>query len=922
MEYNFREIEKKWQKYWEKENIYRSEINPDKPKYYILDMFPYPSGTGLHVGHPLGYIATDILSRYKRLKGFNVLHPMGFDAFGLPAEQYAVQTGQHPAITTEHNIRRYKKQLISLGFDYDWNREIKTCEPSYYKWTQWTFIKLFEHYFNNDTQKAEHISKLGEIFSKEGNANVNAASDQTNIFTAEQWNSKDENKKMEILMNYRLAYLSETAVNWCPALGTVLANDEVTEGISVRGGHPVERKIMKQWFLRISAYAERLLEGLERIEWPDSIKEMQRHWLGKSEGAMIHFGIAQNPDISLKVFTTRPDTVFGVCFMTCAPEHEAVLKITTPEYLSKVKKYINDAVIKTERERITETKKISGVFTGAYAVNPFSGEHIPVWVSEYVIARYGTGCVMGVPGHDARDYAFARYFNLPVKEVITGGNLEEGAWEKKEGTLINSDFINGMNPDDAIDRVIRELEKTKTGYSKTIYRMRDAVFSRQRYWGEPFPVYYKEGIPYVMDIDDLPLILPEVNSYLPTETGLPPLGRATKWKTKDGYPIETNTMPGFAGSSGYYLRFMDPHNENEYFSTNAVNYWKSVDFYVGGAEHATGHLIYARFWNKFLYDLNLVPEDEPFKKLVNQGMILGRSNIVYRNKKNANHFISSGLIEKYEVVPLRVDVNIVDNDILETEKFKQWRAEFKTAVFELEHSKYICGVQIEKMSKSFFNVVNPDALIERYGADTLRLYEMFLGPVEQSKPWEPKGIEGVFRFLKKLWRLFFNNHGEFFLSDEKPSREELKILHKTIHKVEKDIESFSLNTAVSAFMICVNELTEHKCRKKEILEPLIVLISPFAPHLAEELWHLCQHTNSVIFAPFPKFNPEYITEDTFECPVSFNGKMRFTLNIPLNSSEEDIKIMIMEAEKTKKWLVGKTPKKIIVIPNKIVNVVI
>lgn len=922
MEYKFTDIEQKWQALWEEQQIYKTETDPSKPKYYVLDMFPYPSGAGLHVGHPLGYIASDILSRYKRLKGFNVLHPMGFDAFGLPAEQYAIQTGQHPAITTEQNIKRYKEQFKSLGFDYDWSREVRTCDPAYYKWTQWTFIQLFEHYFNSDTQKAEPVSHLIEIFSKEGNASVNAACSQDEIFTATQWNAFNEKQQREILMNYRLAYLADTTVNWCPALGTVLANDEVSEGLSIRGGHPVVKKTMKQWLLRITAYADRLLEGLDRIDWSESIKDIQRNWIGKSKGAMIRFAIDGHPDMTLDVFTTRPDTIFGVCFMTYAPEHEAVMKITTPEQMEEVKRYVEYAVNRSERERMTEVKKVSGVFTGAYAINPFSGEKIPIWVADYVLAGYGTGSVMAVPGHDARDHAFAKHFGLPVKEVITGGNVTEAAWEEKEGSMVNSDFINGMHPLEAIETVITELEKKNIGYGKTTYRLRDAIFSRQRYWGEPFPVYYKEGIPYVMEIDQLPLTLPEVDKYLPTETGEPPLARATNWITDEGHQIETNTMPGFAGSSAYYFRFMDPSNDSEYFNRNIVDYWKSVDFYVGGAEHATGHLMYARFWNKFLFDIGLTPEDEPFKKLVNQGMILGRSNIVYRNKENTGQFISAGLIDRYEVMPMHVDVNIVHNDVLDTEAFKNWRAEFADAVFELENGKYICGVEVEKMSKSFYNVVNPDSLIARYGADTLRLYEMFLGPVEQSKPWDTNGIEGVFRFLKKFWRLFFDAQGNVTVTDEEPAAAELKVLHKTIKKIEEDIERFSLNTAVSAFMICVNELTDLKCSKKKILQPLLVLISPFAPHFAEELWHLCGNNTSVVQADFPVFNPGFVTESTFECPVSFNGKMRFTLSVPVDATQEQVTAMVLGAPEAQKWLGGNPPKKVIFVPRKIVNVVV
>jgi leucyl-tRNA synthetase len=922
MEYTFTEIEKKWQKKWTEAKVYKSVENATKQKYYILDMFPYPSGAGLHVGHPLGYIASDILSRFKRLKGFNVLHPMGFDAFGLPAEQYAIQTGQHPAITTEQNIKRYKEQFQAMGFDYDWDRELRTSDPSYYKWTQWTFIQLFKHYFCIEKQKAVPVNELVQKFAAEGNVNIDAASSQKEIFSASQWNAFSEKQQLEILMNYRLAFLADTTVNWCPALGTVLANDEVSEGLSVRGGHPVEKKTMKQWLLRITAYADRLLEGLDRIDWSESIKDIQRNWIGKSRGAMITFQIEGHDEIKMEVFTTRPDTLFGVSFMTYAPEHEAVLKITTPQQMDEVKKYIQYAVNRSERERMTEVKKVTGVFTGAYAINPLSGEKLQIWVADYVLAGYGTGSVMAVPGHDARDHAFAKHFGLPIKEVITGGNIEEAAWEPKEGKMVNSDFINGLHPLEAIDAVNLELKKRDLGYGKTTYRLRDAIFSRQRYWGEPFPVFYKDGVPFMMEENKLPLVLPEVDAYLPTETGEPPLARAKNWKTDEGFQIEVNTMPGFAGSSAYYFRYMDPQNNNEYFSKESVDYWKSVDFYVGGAEHATGHLLYARFWNKFLFDLGLTPEDEPFRKLVNQGMILGRSNIIYRNKENPNHFISAGLIENFEVMPIHVDVNIVNNDILDTEALKKWRPEFANASFETENGKFLCGVEVEKMSKSFYNVVNPDVLISKYGADTLRLYEMFLGPIEQSKPWDTNGIEGVYRFLRKFWRLFFDNQGSLNLSDEEPTAAELKALHKTIRKIEEDIERFSLNTAVSAFMICINELTELKCSKRKILEPLLVLVSPFAPHFAEELWHVCGNDSFVVQQNFPIFHEKYVTESTFECPVSFNGKMRFILSVPMDATQEQVTKMVLEAPEAQKWLEGNPPKKIIVVPRKIVNVVV
>ncbi len=924
MDYNHKEIEKKWQNCWSNDQIYSSKVDKSKEKFYILDMFPYPSGAGLHVGHPLGYIASDIVSRYKRLKGFNVLHPMGFDAFGLPAEQYAIQTGQHPAITTEQNIQRYKEQLVSLGFDYDWNREIRTSDPKYYKWTQWTFIQLYNHYFNTETQKAEPISNLVAVFETKGSnvSNVNVACEKSIMFSANEWNNMTDHQKHDILMNYRLAYLADTTVNWCPELGTVLANDEVSDGVSVRGGFPVVKKTMKQWLLRVTAYADRLINGLDNLDWSESIKEIQRNWIGKSFGAMLSFDIKGHPDIKMDIFTTRPDTIFGITYMAYAPEHIAVKNITTNEQQKEVSEYIEYAINRSERERMTETKKISGAFTGTYAIHPFTGDEIPIFVADYVLAGYGTGSVMAVPGHDSRDYAFAKHFNLPIKEVITSSNIAEEAWEEKEGTLVNSDFLNGLNPIQAIEKAIEIIKQKGIGQRKTSYRLRDAIFSRQRYWGEPFPVYYKNGMPQMMDIEKLPLLLPDIDSYLPTESGEPPLARASNWKTEEGYAIETNTMPGFAGSSAYYLRYMDPNNDNEYFSSKAVNYWQQVDFYIGGAEHATGHLMYSRFWNKFLYDLGLTPLDEPFKKMINQGMILGRSNIVYRDKNNQNHFISSGLINKYDTTPIHVDVNIVENDILDIEQFKKWRPEFKNATFELENGKYICGIEIEKMSKSFYNVVNPDILIEKYGADTLRLYEMFLGPIEQYKPWDTKGIEGVSRFIKKFWRLFFDTNGNFSLSEDAPKSEELKILHKTIHKIEEDIERFSLNTTISAFMICINELTDLKCNKRSILEPLLILIAPFAPHFAEELWNKAGHTTSIHLEQFPKFNAKYITEDTFQCPISFNGKMRFTMQLSSSATQDEITQTVLQVEETQKWLDGKTPKKVIVIPKKIVNIVI
>lgn len=922
MEYNFNEIDLKWQKYWSENQIYKTEIDLNKPKFYVLDMFPYPSGAGLHVGHPLGYIASDIYSRFKNLKGFNVLHPMGFDAFGLPAEQYAIQTGQHPAITTEQNVERYKQQLKGLGFNYDWNREFKTSDPEYYKWTQWTFIQLFDHYFCKDTNKAQSISKLEKYFETHGSEGINAASSAHPKFSSHEWKNMSEAEQREILMNYRLAYLADTTVNWCPALGTVLANDEVSEGLSVRGGHAVVKKNMKQWLLRITAYSDRLLEGLDRIDWSESIKDIQRNWIGKSKGAMIKFQVEDHEDIVMEIFTTRPDTLFGVSYMAYAPEHEAVLRITKPENFEEVKSYIDYASNRSERERMTEVKKVSGAFTGAYAIHPFTNERIPIFVADYVLAGYGTGSVMAVPAHDSRDFSFAKHFSLEIKEVITGGNVELEAWEVKEGVVVNSDFINGMNPIDAASKIIEELQNREIGYGKITYRLRDAIFSRQRYWGEPFPVYYKDGIPYTMDESKLPVLLPEVDAYLPTESGEPPLARAKNWQTEESFPIETNTMPGFAGSSAYYFRYMDPRNNNEYFSKDSVSYWKSVDLYIGGAEHATGHLIYSRFWNKFLFDLDLCVEDEPFKKMINQGMILGRSNIIYRSKENPLLFISAGLKTQYETMPIHVDINLCSSDVLDVEAFKNWRSEYKNAEFVLEDGKFICGVEIEKMSKSFYNVANPDDLIAKYGADTLRLYEMFLGPVEQSKPWDTNGIEGVFRFLKKFWRLFFNSASEFELTDEEPTADELKSLHKAIKKIEEDIERFSLNTAVSSFMICINELTDLKCNKRKILEPLLILISPFAPHFAEELWQKAGNKNSIYFEKFPEFVPEYLVEDSFNCPVSFNGKMRFTINISIAASQAEVTEIILNAPESQKWIEGKTPKKIIVVPGKIVNIVV
>ncbi len=927
MDYNFREIEKKWQKAWAENKTYKTEIDHSKPKFYVLDMFPYPSGAGLHVGHPLGYIASDIYARYKRLKGFNVLHPMGYDAYGLPAEQYAIQTGTHPAVTTEKNIARYREQLDKIGFSYDWDREVRTSDPAYYKWTQWTFIRLFGSWYNKDSNKAEAVDKLTEIFRLSGNSGVNAACSETHVFTAEEWNSMNEREQQELLMNYRLAYLADTMVNWCPALGTVLANDEVSEGFSVRGGHPVERKSMKQWLLRITAYSDRLLEGLDRIDWSESLKDIQRNWIGRSEGCSAQFAL-KNTEKQLEIFTTRADTMFGVTFMVLAPEHPYVAEITTPECRAKVETYVNWAKNRSERERMAEVKKVSGEFTGAYAINPLSGEEIPVWVADYVLMGYGTGAIMAVPGHDSRDFAFARHFGLPIRQVVSRKGetpVDPSEWEEsydsKEGVMINSGFITGLEVKEAITSAIRRVEELGIGYGKVNYRLRDAIFSRQRYWGEPFPVYYRDGMPYTLTEDELPLELPEIDAYLPTETGEPPLARAKNWATKDGYPLETNTMPGFAGSSGYYLRYMDPRNTTEYFSKEANEYWQDVDLYMGGAEHATGHLIYARFWNKFLFDLGLTVKDEPFSKLINQGMIQGRSNFVYRIS-GTNQFVSYNLRKSYETQPIHVDVNMVHNDILDIEAFKQWQPQFSGAEFILEDGKYLCGWEVEKMSKSKYNVQNPDDLIGKYGADTLRLYEMFLGPLEQSKPWDTNGIEGVFRFIRKLWRLYHDFDNNFLVTEGQPSGQELKVLHKTINKIQEDTERFSFNTAVSAFMICVNELSELKCSNRQILNELTILMAPYAPHIAEELWSLLGNQESVTTADFPVYNPAFTVENTFNYPVSFNGKLRFTLELPLGIPVPEIEKAAIAAPEAAKWLDGKTPKKVIVVPGKIVNVVV
>ena len=917
MDYNFEEIEKRWQQYWIDHQTYKVTEDPTKPKYYVLDMFPYPSGAGLHVGHPLGYIASDIVARYKRLQGFNVLHPMGFDAFGLPAEQYAIQTGQHPAITTYKNIARYREQLDKIGFSYDWSREVITCDPNYYKWTQWAFIKMFHHYYDTELQRAEPIEKLVNHFEESGTEGIHAEGTKELHFTAEEWKAKSEKEQQEILMNYRIAYLGDTMVNWCPQLGTVLANDEVSEGFSIRGGYPVEQKKMRQWCLRVSAYAQRLLDGLDTIDWTDSLKETQRNWIGRSEGAIIHFN-TQN-GVSFDVFTTRPDTIFGVTYMVLAPESELVEQLVTDEYREAVDAYLEKTKKRTERERITD-KTVSGVFSGSYAIHPFTNELLPIWISDYVLAGYGTGAIMAVPAHDSRDYAFAKHFNLPIIPLIEGCDVSEESFDAKEGMMINSDFLNGLAVNEAISAAIDEIERRGIGYRKVNYRLRDAIFSRQRYWGEPFPVYYKDGMPYTLDESKLPLELPEIDKFLPTETGEPPLARAKNWKTEEGYPLEVFTMPGFAGSSAYYLRYMDPHNDEALVSKEAVEYWKNVDLYIGGTEHATGHLIYSRFWNKFLFDLGASCVEEPFQKLINQGMIQGRSNFVYRIK-NTNTFVSFNLKDQYDTMPIHVDINIVHNDVLDIEAFRNWSPEYKDAEFILEDGKYICGWAVEKMSKSMFNVINPDDIVKKYGADTLRLYEMFLGPIEQAKPWDTNGIDGVYRFLRKFWNLFFTK-GEFTVTDEEPSKEELKSLHKLIKKVTFDIENFSFNTAVSAFMICVNELTSLKCNKRSILTDLTICLSPFAPHISEELWHKLGNETTIFDAQCPAYNEEYLKEDVFSYAISFNGKTRFTLDFNADATREEIEKSVLEHPNSQKWLNGKTPRKIIIVPKKIVNIVI
>lgn len=943
MEYNFREIEKKWQKNWVDHKTYQVTEDESKQKFYVLNMFPYPSGAGLHVGHPLGYIASDIYARYKRLQGFNVLNPMGYDAYGLPAEQYAIQTGQHPAITTVNNINRYREQLDKIGFCFDWNREIRTCDPEYYHWTQWAFMKMFNSYYCNQAKQARPIDELIEVFKTSGTAGLDIACSEELTFSAEEWNAKTEKEQQEILMNYRVAYLGETMVNWCPELGTVLANDEVVDGVSERGGYPVVQKKMRQWCLRVSAYAQRLLDGLDTVDWTDSLKETQRNWIGRSEGAEMNFKV-KDSDLEFTIFTTRADTVFGVTFMVLAPESELVAQLTTTEQQAEVEAYLEKTKKRTERERIAD-RSVSGVFSGSYAINPLTNEAIPVWISDYVLAGYGTGAIMAVPAHDSRDYAFAKHFNLEIRPLIEGADVSEESFDAKEGIMMNSPLpgapegglvLNGLTIKEAIAKTKEYIHTTGLGRVKVNFRLRDAIFSRQRYWGEPFPVYYKEGMPYMIDESCLPLELPEVAKFLPTETGEPPLGHATQWAWdtvnkrvventaidhETIFPIELNTMPGFAGSSAYYLRYMDPRNSKALVDEKVDQYWRNVDLYVGGTEHATGHLIYSRFWNKFLHDLKVSSVEEPFQKLVNQGMIQGRSNFVYRIK-DTNTFVSLHLKDQYEVTPIHVDVNIVSNDFLDLEAFKAWRPEYTTAEFILEDDKYVCGWAVEKMSKSMFNVVNPDMIVDKYGADTLRMYEMFLGPIEQSKPWDTNGIDGVHRFIRKFWSLFYNRNNEYTVIDEPASKEELKALHKLIKKVTFDIEQFSYNTSVSAFMICVNELFTLKCSKKEVLDQLIIVLAPFAPHVCEELWQTLGHDTSVCDAQWPTFNEDYLKEDTINYTISFNGKARFNMEFSADATSEAIQAEVLADERSQKWTEGKTPKKVIVVPKKIVNIVI
>ncbi len=954
MEYNFREIEKKWQHYWVENNTYRVQENNEKQKYYVLNMFPYPSGAGLHVGHPLGYIAGDIFARYKRLQGFNVLNPMGYDAYGLPAEQYAIQTGQHPLITTQQNIERYRSQLDKIGFSFDWEREVRTCDPKYYHWTQWTFVKMFESYYDTEKNKALPISLLVEQLEKDGTNNIHAATSNEESISAEEWKAMNEEEQQRFLMHYRIAYQAETKVNWCAALGTVLANDEVVDGLSVRGGHPVVQRNMLQWCLRVSAYAQRLLDSLDNLQWTDSIKETQRNWIGRSEGAEVEFRLQSN-DLPITVFTTRADTIFGVTFMVLAPESEYVDLVTTDEQRAEVEAYIAETKKRTERERISD-RRVSGVFSGSYAINPLTKVAVPIWISDYVLAGYGTGAIMAVPAHDSRDYAFAKHFDLPIIPLIEGADVSEQSFDAKEGIVMNSPvaeleaelkangglILNGLTVKEAIKTTKAYIAQHNLGRVKVNYRLRDATFSRQRYWGEPFPVYYKNGIPYTLPVDCLPLELPTIDKYEPTESGEPPLGRAKLWAwdeknhqvvdkslidNQQVFALELNTMPGFAGSSTYYLRYMDPTNTNELVSSDVVNYWKNVDLYLGGSEHATGHLIYSRFWNKFLFDLGTAKTEEPFERLVNQGMIQGRSNFVYRVKdsdKEAPLFVSLNLKDQYDTTPIHVDVNIVSGDVLDIEAFKAWRPEFKNAQFVLENDKYVCGWAIEKMSKSMFNVVNPDMIVERYGADTLRLYEMFLGPLEQSKPWDTNGIDGCHRFLKKFWGLFFDNRDsdQLTINNEPATKEQLKSVHKLIKKITADIENFSFNTAVSAFMICVNELSQLKCHNKELLEQVVILLNPFAPHISEELWSLLGHTNSICDAAWPQVNESYLVEDEQQLTISFNGKARFQMNFAATASSDEIQAITLQDERTIKYIDGKTVVKVIVVPKKIVNIVL
>ena len=930
MDYQFRDIEKKWQKFWAMNNTFRVDNDSEKPKYYVLDMFPYPSGAGLHVGHPLGYIASDIFSRYKRLKGFNVLHPMGYDSFGLPAEQYAIQTGQHPAITTETNINRYREQLDNLGFSYDWSREVRTSDPGYYKWTQWIFMLLFNSWYNLESDQAESIEKLIKKFEDSGSQGIKAVSDEdSEIFSAEQWKLKSDTDKQTELLKYRLTYLRESTVNWCPLLGTVLANDEVKDGYSERGGYPVEQKKMMQWSMRITAYADRLLQGLDNIDWPDPLKEMQRNWIGKSVGALVRFGL--NSGAFIEVFTTRVDTLYGTTFLVLAPEHELVEGLTTPDHIEEIQNYIDQTKKKTELDRMADTKTVSGAFTGSYAKHPISGAPVPIWIADYVLAGYGTGAVMAVPSGDQRDWLFATKFGLPIVAISDAQrDLNIQADPTKDGLYINSGIINGLNYKQATATMIAKLEELGAGKAKVNFRLRDAIFGRQRYWGEPVPVYFKDGLPQLIAAEDLPLVLPEVDKYLPTESGEPPLGRAENWKYKGDLEYELSTMPGWAGSSWYWYRYMasqDDRNQDSFAPANAIAYWKDVDLYIGGSEHATGHLLYSRFWNKFLKDLGYVVEEEPFKKLINQGMIQGRSNFVYRiidqDGRGTNKFVSHGLKSQYTTSALHVDVNIVFNEVLDLEKFKVFRSEFADAEFILENDKYICGVEVEKMSKSKFNVVSPDDIIERYGADTLRMYEMFLGPLEQSKPWNTNGIEGVFKFLRKFWKLSHDDEFNFRVSDQEPSKAEYKALHKIIRKVEEDIERFSFNTSVSSFMICINELTDLKCNKRKIIQDLVIVLSSYAPHISEELWTLLGNAAGTLsVAPYPVFNPEYLVENEFSYPVSVNGKTRMNLNISLSLSQAEVEAIVLANTDLVKYLDGKTPKKIIFVKGKIINIVI